>query len=42
MGHYDADCRITVKSRSAIQGNSDFINKFEAEDLTVDMSLFST
>ena len=42
MGHYDADLEITVRSRSAIQGNSNFINKIEAEDLIMDMSLFKT
>ena len=42
MGQYDTDWGITVRSRSAIQGNSDFINKIEAEDLTRDMRLFST
>ena len=42
MGHYDTDWGITVTSRSVIQGNSDFINKIEAEDLIRDMRLFST
>ena len=42
MGHYDTNWGITVTSRSASQGNSDFINKIEAEDLIRDMRLFST